>query len=234
MIAIIGRGNVATHLYAALQTKKKVCIVNPHTLKELPEEAELYLICTVDSAIGEIASKLPQTDAIIAHTSGSVPMKELEGINKNIGVFYPLQTFTKEIKLNYKEIPVLIEGSSPEVIEKLKNIALLFSEDVRTADSETRKKLHLASVFACNFTNAMAGISLDILQNSNLDFSILHPLIKQTVSKLSFLSPSEAQTGPARRRDNKVIETHISMLQERPDLQELYKLMTNIIQHDKI
>ena len=229
MIAIIGRGNVALHLYKALKGKTDVALVNPHTMEGFPENTDITLISVSDNAIEEVSKKIPPSDAVIAHTAGSVPMEILSGQNKDYGVFYPLQTFTKDVDLNYKEIPVFIEGSSTEVTEKLKKTASLFSEDVREADSETRKKLHLASVFANNFTNALAGVSQDILKDTDITFSALIPLMKQTVNKLGFLSPREAQTGPAARGDSKVINSHLEMLRDKPELQEIYSKMSNLI-----
>ena len=226
MVAIIGRGNVASHLYTALKEKTKVVLVNPRTLENLPDNSELILISVRDNAIHEVVNKLMPTNTIIAHTSGSIPMSVLEGKTKHFGVFYPLQTFTKDVEMPYDDIPVFIEGSNPYTVEMLKQFASLFSTNIREADSEGRKQLHLASVFACNFTNALAAIAEDLLKDSGIDFSALLPLMKQTVKKLGKLTPKEAQTGPARRRDTKVMETHLKMLESKPDLQKIYSLLS--------
>ena len=233
MIAIIGNGNVATHLLEALKKHTEVCMVNPRTLEGMPQNPEMILISVSDDAIGEVTSKIEDTRAIIAHTSGSVPMsvlgksgdKEPSEMDR-IGVLYPLQTFTKEVVLDYSEIPVFIEGSAPEVADALKKVATMFSNDVREANSEDRKKLHLASVFVCNFTNALAGIGEEILKESGMDFSVLQPLLKQTVNKLQNLSPVEAQTGPAVRNDERVIDAHLKMLQGNPLMHQIYSLLT--------
>ena len=230
-IAIVGNGNVACHLYKALKNKSEVKMVNSRTLKELPEDSDVILISVTDNSIEEVSKKILPTDAIVAHTAGSVPMTILQG--KKIGVFYPLQTFTKGVELNYKEIPVFIEGSDPEVVQKLKEVAALFSQYVKEADSEVRKTLHLASVFACNFTNALAGVSEDILKDSGIDFSAILPLMRQTINKLEKISPGEAQTGPAARGDSKVIETHLKMLESKPEYQEIYNQISNIIKNRK-
>ena len=229
MIAIIGRGNVASHLYEALKRHTEVCLVNPRTLEGLPADADVVLVSVSDDAIKEVAEKLPRGNAIIAHTSGSVPMSALEGAGEKIGVFYPLQTFTKGVDMDYSEIPVFIEGSSPQVSETLKNLAAKFSENVREADSATRKQLHLASVFSCNFTNALADIADGLLSETGLDISVLVPLMKRTVDKLRFLSPKESQTGPAVRGDKKVIEEHLRMLEAKPELRELYARLSDMI-----
>lgn len=229
MIAIIGRGNVASHLYKALEDKTEVCLVNPRTLENLPKDPEIILISVSDNAIEEVLAKLPDVKSIIAHTAGSIPLNILHSKSENIGVIYPLQTFTKDVALNYSEIPVLIEGSTPEVTETLKNLAFLFSKNVKEIDSEIRKRLHLASVFICNFTNCLAGISKEILMDANMEFSVLMPLLKQTVNKLENLTPEEAQTGPAVRGDDKVIQSHLKLLKEKPKIKELYSLMSDII-----
>ena len=234
MISIIGNGNVATHLYNALKDKTEISIINSRSLETLPQNTDVILICVSDNAISEIVSKLPSSDAIIVHTSGSIPMDILKKYGLEYGVFYPLQTFTKGIDLEYSEIPVFIEGSSERVVEKLKEIASLFSNDIHNADSEMRRKLHLASVFACNFTNALARISQSLIEKSGIDFSVLRPLMKQTIKKLDVISPEEAQTGPAVRGDSIVIDKHLEMLSDHPDLKMLYQQMTKIIQNGKI
>lgn len=229
MIAIIGRGNVASHLYEAFRKHTDVSLVNPHTLEGLPTEASLILIAVSDKAIGEVIAKLPPFDGVVAHTAGSIPIDVFEDKFKNYGVFYPLQTFTKGVSLRYEEIPVFLEGNSKETLGKLKDFAVMFTEDVREADSDSRKRLHLASVFACNFTNAMAGVAQDILKDTGIDFSALLPLLKQTVNKLDELSPKEAQTGPAVRNDRNVMESHLKMLESNPKEAEIYKLISEII-----
>lgn len=232
-VAIIGRGNVATHLYEALKNKAELTLVNPHTLENMPENPDIILISVSDRAISEVAAKINDQNAVIAHTAGSVPMSILNDISRNIGVFYPLQTFTKGVALDYSSIPVFIEGSNMETGNQLKSLAYLFSNEVVEADSEARKKLHLASVFACNFTNALAAIASDILKDSGIQFDTIIPLMEQTVNKLHYLSPKDAQTGPAVRGDKNVMDMHSSMLKTNPQYQKLYSLLSNIIYNKK-
>lgn len=229
-ISIVGSGNVATHLHRALESKAAVCLINPRTFEKFPSDADVVLIAVKDDAIADVASKLPETSAVIAHTSGSVPIEALASHASNYGVFYPLQTFSKKVNLKYSEIPVFLEASSPEAFAMLSKAAGLFTSDIREADSESRRKLHLASVFACNFTNAMIGIGADILADTGIDFSALLPLLRQTVSKLENLSPANAQTGPAIRRDQNVIERHLQMLEGSPAIAGIYSLITHYIQ----
>ena len=229
MLAIIGRGNVASHLFTAFKDKMEIRLVNPHTLEDLPENPDVILLSVSDNAISEVIEKLPDKGCIVAHTSGSIPMDVFKDKYKKYGVFYPLQTFTKETELNYREIPVFIEGNEDEARADLKKLASLFSDNVKEADSEIRKKLHLASVFVCNFTNALMGIGEELIDNTPVDKSDLLPLVNQTIKKLNMMSPKEAQTGPAVRGDSKVIESHLSMLEDKPDYQKLYSIFTDII-----
>lgn len=232
MIAIIGSGNVASHMYNAFRKKASVCMVNPHTLEGMPENPELILICVKDDVIEEVVDKLPYSSSIIAHTAGSVPMDILSKKTDRFGVFYPLQTFNKDIPLDYSIIPVFIEGNSAETVEKLKSYASIFTENVREADSNARKQLHLASVFACNFNNALAGVADYLLKNTDIPFSVLLPLMQQTLNKLENHTPQEAQTGPAIRGDMGVINQHLSMLESDTSLKDIYKLISKLINPD--
>lgn len=225
-ISIVGSGNVATHLAKAFSGKASVSLVNPHTLEGLPEKSELVIISVKDDAIKEVAAKLKGRAEIVAHTSGSVAMSALEGCAQHIGVFYPLQTFSKNVSLNYKEIPFFIEGSDDTSIRVLTSAARLISEHVMPADSAIRKKLHIAAVFACNFTNSLAGIADELLQEDGLDYKVMLPLLRQTVDKLSSLSPAEAQTGPAVRGDKTVMDAHLKMLEGNDTLSEIYRTLS--------
>ncbi len=224
IVAIIGTGNVATHLCKALGDNVTLHHVNPHTLEGMPEYADFVIISVKDSVIGEVAQRLPGKHGIMAHTSGSIPMSELEGCGNAYGVFYPLQTFTKGVELDYSEIPFFIEGNTEETTASLSEVARLISENVREADSESRKMLHLASVFACNFSNCLVGIADKLLKDCGMDYKVLLPLLKQTVTKLDLLTPAEAQTGPAARLDTPVMNRHMEMLNDmgKQNLAEIY------------
>ena len=228
-IAIIGRGNVALHLSKALEEKTSVSLINPHTLEGISPETDLILIAVKDDCIGDVAEKLPETRAVVAHTAGSVPLSALGSHGSAQGVFYPLQTFTKGVDLIYSDIPVFIEASSSSAFDLLKRVAGYFSTNVIAADSEEREKLHLASVFACNFTNAMAMISNDILANTNIPLSVMQPLMRQTIHKLRNMTPKEAQTGPAARNDKKTMNRHLKLLENSSSLQQIYSLLSNYI-----
>lgn len=224
---------MASHLYKALSPQVNVTMVNPRSLYGLNTSSDLIILAVADNAITEIAEKIKGTDTLVAHTAGSIPMSTLEKYFQNYGVFYPFQTFTKDVALDYSEIPVFIEASSIENAEKLKKVANLFTQHVHQADSEKRKQLHLASVFACNFTNAMARAAEIILKDGEMDFQVVVPLMKQTLGKLSLLSPVKAQTGPAQRGDSIVIENHLKMLADKPDLKKIYEDVSAFIINSK-
>lgn len=228
-IAIVGQGNVGSHLANAFEGNAVVSLINSRTLENFPENADIILLCVKDDAIVELAQKIPETCVIIAHTSGSVPLSALDTVKSKTGVFYPLQTFTKNIPIHYSEIPFFIEGSDKETEEKLAGLAKLISNNVTIADSEQRKQLHLASVFACNFTNALMGISEELLEEKGIDKSTLLPLLKQTLAKLESIPAKKAQTGPAVRRDMKIIESHLELLKDKPIFREVYEVMTKVI-----
>lgn len=233
MVAIVGTGNVASHLYKAFKGQIEVVMINPHTLKDLPKNAEIIIISVKDDTIKEVSSKIPKNNGIVVHTAGSVSLSEIHPKHSKRGVFYPLQTFSKETELNYEEIPVFIEGEVPDTIDNLKQLASLFSKNVREIDSDKRALLHLASVFACNFTNALAGVADNLLKIEGMDLSVLMPLMKQTIKKLETMSPEEAQTGPAVRKDVRVLTKQMNMLQQMPLYQKIYSDITDLIWNTK-
>ena len=235
-IAIIGRGNVAGHLAKAFGDKMEAVMVNPRTLEELPADADIILISVSDDAIREVALNCRarlDNDArpLIAHTSGSVGIEVLEDIARETGVFYPLQTFSRNVPLKYKEIPFFIEGSTPEAVRRLSHLARTISEHVYDADSEKRRRLHIAAVFACNFSNHLVSIADSLLHKQNMDYRVLLPLLKETVRKLERVAPADAQTGPAARKDHNVLGKHLEALAVVPEWQQIYKLLSDSIIH---
>ena len=248
-VVFLGAGNLATNLAKALYRKGfRIMQVYSRTeesartlaneveaeyitdLKDVSNEARLYIISLKDAAFVEL---LPQiTDgkqhALLVHTAGSIPMNIWEGHAERYGVFYPMQTFSKQREVCFREIPFFIEAQRPEDAEFLKAIAATLSENVYEATSEQRKSLHLAAVFSCNFTNHMYALTADLLKKYNLPFDIMLPLIDETARKVHELAPRDAQTGPAVRYDENVISSHLAMLADSPALQEIYKLMSTI------
>ncbi|MDE6578545.1 MAG: DUF2520 domain-containing protein, partial [Muribaculaceae bacterium] len=166
--------------------------------------------------------------------SGSIPATVLQNKADRYGVCYPMQTFTKGVDMDYSSIPFFVEGDTDQTLSALKSLAALISESVMEADSEKRRLLHLASVFACNFTNHLIHIADTLLQEKGMDYKVLLPLIRQTVNKLSSASPAESQTGPAARNDLTVVNRHLEMLEDKPQLRNIYKEITDsiITQHE--
>lgn len=247
-IVLIGAGNVATHLGMALKNAgKKIVQVYSRTDKsasllakkldtdftinfsEINPNADLYVVAVSDDVVPQILDHLSLKDKLIVHTSGFLSMDILKQSSDNYGVFYLLQTFSKTRNVDMKTVPVCIETNTFENLEKLKSLAQLISTDIREITSEQRKRIHLAAVFACNFPNLMYTIAEKLLEDSNLDFDILKPLILETAAKVQVIKPKEAQTGPATRGDEKVIEAHLELLKNYPTYKNLYQILSNEI-----
>ena len=243
-IILVGSGNVATHLGIALQkgnypivqvysrsienAKKLAEKLNTNYTNDLTQlkTADLIIVSVNDDAISKVLSQLKNT--AIVHTSGSIGMNVFNDSFSDFGVFYPLQTFNKEVEINISEIPFCIEGNSLKFENQLIEIAKKLSNNVVAMDSVQRKKLHIAAIFACNFSNQMFNIADDLLAENNLDFNILLPLIKQTIAKLNDNKPKSVQTGPAKRNDNNIIKEHINLI-KKEDIKELYQKISTLI-----
>ena len=243
-IILVGSGNVATHLGIALQNcnykivqvysksienaKKLAQQLNTNFTNDLTQlkRADLIIVSVNDDVISTILSKLKNT--AIVHTSGSIGMDIFKPNFSNFGVFYPLQTFNKDIGLTISEIPFCIEGNSKALEKQLVEIAKNLSSNVITMNSEQRKQLHIAAVFACNFSNHMYSIADDLLTEKDIDFKILLPLIKQTIANLNTNRSKAVQTGPAKRKDIKTIQEHINLIQQE-NIKELYQKISNSI-----
>ncbi|MDE7381787.1 MAG: DUF2520 domain-containing protein [Muribaculaceae bacterium] len=233
-IAIIGRGNVAFHLEKAISmadSNHEIVLVNPHSPENSPNDCDVYILAVSDGAIKEVADSLPESSGILVHTSGSQPIEILKSSAfKNYGVFYPLQTFSKDVALDYSKIVFFIEGKNEQTIKILYKLAQSISNNVNVADSDLRKRLHIASVISCNFVNHMWAISDILLKENSLSIDVLTPLIEETLRKIKSVSPKDAQTGPAKRGDTEIIETHVNTLQvSHPDISNLYRIISNSI-----
>ncbi|MCF6360719.1 MAG: F420-dependent NADP oxidoreductase [Cyclobacteriaceae bacterium] len=250
-IDFIGAGNLAWNLAPALENAGSSVInvysKNPDNAKKLAgklyegqvktdlnfseTEADIILIAITDDEIEEVAKEvvLPE-DILIAHTSGSIPLAKLGySATPNIGVFYPLQTFTKNQQANFKEIPILIEGENKKTTDRLAQLAKTLSGNVSVITSTQRQQLHLAAVFANNFTNWMLTQSEEIIQNAKLDLSMLKPLLEQSISNAIRFGPKNVQTGPAKRGDYEVLDKQMELLTNQPKKEELYKLVSQQI-----
>lgn len=244
----LGAGNLATNLAKELHEKAgKVVQVYSRSedsasllanhlncsftskTEEIVPEADIYFVALKDSAVPEVLSKIQLNNQLLVHCSGSLPLSVLSPYSENTGVFYPLQTFSKNRKVNFSEIPVFIESDSTEIMQLLNEIALKISDKVSILDSVSRKSLHVAAVFACNFVNHMYTLAADYLQANSISFDVLHPLIKETARKVQEMQPLLAQTGPAVRFDKSVINSHLEMLSEFPEMKELYNSISKSI-----
>lgn len=201
-----------------------------------PEDIEnqLVILCVTDAAIPELVSRLSSTNRI-AYTSGNMELKSLPGYPE-LGVFYPLQTFSKDRQVNFFEIPFFIEANNSHFAQELFDLAWKLSRKVQFADSSTRKQLHLAAVICNNFSNYLLTLSKEQLENKGIDWKLLHPLIAETVSKATDMGPENAQTGPARRGDRNTIREQLEMLGS--PLKEVYLTMSKAIleryHHEKL
>ena len=229
-IEIIGTGNVGSHLARAFgECGVETTAVSSRTFAGHTEDADIYLIAVKDDLISETAKRLGIPSGIVAHTSGSVPINALEGCSDRTGVFYPAQTFSKEVAMNYSSIPFFIEGSDLNTENILMKAAGMISRRVEKADSDRRRILHIAAVFACNFTNHLWHLAGKIAASENIPFDCLRPLIRQSCDKIMTVSPQEAQTGPARRGDKKVTDSHLKALEDYPELRDIYSLLNDSI-----
>ncbi len=241
-IVFIGAGNVATHLANELSkhlsikgilskndVSAKLLAEKLHTnfisnINEIPS-CDLVLICTNDGSIAFIEDELPP-HLNVAYTSGSIELN-FNTKRKNYGVFYPLQTFSKDRKIDLSIVPFLIEATNVSFQESLFDLAQLISNSVSFVSSSERKHFHISAVFINNFTNHLAEIAQDYTLQNNLKWEFLLPLIKETSSKIIEIGPENAQTGPAKRNDQLIINEHLSMLEGFP--KDIYKLLSESI-----
>jgi predicted short-subunit dehydrogenase-like oxidoreductase (DUF2520 family) len=244
-VSIIGSGNVAFHLISALQKADtielvQICARNKNNLESIVDSEKIVsnvddlqpvdvcIIAVSDDAISKISDSLPFDNRIVAHTSGSIAMNELSSKNRR-AVFYPLQTFSVQKAVDFSSIPICLETETKEDYVILEKVALAISKMTYTIDSQQRKALHVAAVFVNNFVNQLYQVGYEICSENNIPFDILKPLILETAAKLETLTPLQAQTGPAKRKDNNTITSHLEFLKDE-NKQAIYQLMTQTIQ----
>ncbi len=252
-IGFVGAGNVAWHLaqdlekaghfvpvmYSQNQENARILASQLYDTQVLENldfsewELDLLILAVSDDALKLVAQMLVvQENTIVVHTSGSQPMDVLDILGDDFGVIYPLQTFTKEKGIDLSDTPFCIEAINTKVHEVLFSVAKSLSNKVLVLPSEQRKSLHLAAVFANNFTNHMLFWAKTISDAEGLDFQLFKPLVKETVEKAFLMMPELAQTGPARRGDQKTIASHLALLENNPELTALYKSLSISIQHN--
>lgn len=250
-IAIIGTGNVAWHLAPALEeaghtitevygrSTKKISDITQklYTAEEKfdldfsDSDAEIFILAVNDDAIFEVSDQiiLPE-NSILVHTSGSVSVEALGYSSASYtGIFYPLQSFSKDRNLTFEEVPFLLESEDEETLQKLKKLAKSLSQLQFVVKSKDRKALHVAAVFASNFSNHMIRLAEEIMRRQGLDFEMLKPLIIETISKSLELGAKRAQTGPAIREDLNTLEAHHQFLNYNEQIAEIYRLISQDI-----
>ena len=242
-IVLLGGGNVAYHLTNVLLQNNVVQVIQLYNrslekincfknstlitddLSKL-KEADIYILAVSDNAISQLSSTLNLKNKLVVHTSGSMAMNELKSIS-NKGVFYMLQTFSKEQKIDFSSVPICIEAETEKDLMLLETLVESISKNCYRINSNQRKSLHVAAVFVNNFVNHLYHIGNEICEENNIPFEILLPLILETANKITTLSPFKAQTGPAIRNDTKTIEKHKEMLTK--NQQDIYTLLTKSI-----
>lgn len=248
-VVFIGFGNVNFHLCKALLgsdfvTVKQIFNRNvldlnsefqkipfTDTISEI-KDADIYIMAIPDDAIAAFSESLSFKNKLVVHTSGAVGMNSLSNNNRK-GIFYPLQSFSKQREADYSNIPICIEAEKNQDLELLRTLGKIISKNVVEISSDERAKLHLAAVFVNNFVNYLYHIGNDILDKDSISFDLLKPLIMETAGKISSLTPLEAQTGPAKRNDIKTIEKHLHLLGDSP-YAEFYELFTNALKKTNV
>lgn len=249
-IVLIGAGNLATNLGKALKQKEyPIAQVYSRTeasakqlatllgtswttsLDTIRRDASLYIVALKDKVLIEWASRLAVIcpDAIFVHTAGSISIDIWKGHLSKYGVFYPMQTFSKERESDFNHLPIFLEASDSDTLSFLRKIAQSLSTAVYELNSEQRRYLHLGAVFACNFTNHLYTLTAQLLQAHHIPFEVMLPLIDETAAKVHHLSPEKAQTGPAVRYDTNVIDQQIALLADYPELQHIYRELSESI-----
>ncbi len=243
-IVIVGTGNVAKQLHDHLLEcpiirKLQVLARNEEGRDHFDEgvlvfgtesvmpDVDIFLIAVSDGQISAVSDRLKGKKGLIAHTAGSVPMEVLKA-HPNHGVFYPLQTFSKARKVAFDNIPICIEANTPENQRLLGNLASGLTKEIHSIDTQQRKGLHLAAVFANNFTNHMYHLANEICKERGVSFDLLKPLILETAQKIEDGLPLDMQTGPARRNDTAILNGHLGALQNL-ELKETYRIISKSI-----
>ncbi len=244
-IVLLGTGNLATRLGISLRSKQ-VEIIQVFgrsetsgsqlsgllgcsfttSREEIRLDADLYILAVSEDAIPEVLSGSGIRKQLVVHTSGSVSIDILSNVSENFGVFYPLQTLSKQKEVDFSTVPFCIEANNAENLKTLSILANILSDKVYQIDSAKRRQLHLAAVFVCNFVNHFYSIGEKLLLEYQLDFEMLQPLILETANKAILLSPPEAQTGPAVRDSQQILEQHLILLKQHPAWQQLYNLIS--------
>jgi len=253
-IVLIGAGNVGWHLGQALhgagsailsiysrrlsRASELAILVDGEAtadLQALPTEADLYLLAVPDDVVSLVSGQLRKVlreDRLLAHCSGANSLQAIDSYFQRRAVFYPLQSFSRGKALDFTGVPIFLSAAEQSDLQFLQQLGSSISTRVRSIDDDQRARLHIAAVFANNFTNQLLAIADDLLTEKDLSLRDLLPLLRETVQKVEHLAPREGQTGPARRGDTATLERHLQHLHDKPDYQELYRTLSQLINPD--
>jgi predicted short-subunit dehydrogenase-like oxidoreductase (DUF2520 family) len=251
-IVMIGAGNVSTHISrhflsaghqisciysrseeSAQRLSGELGVPGTSNMEEVPLEADFFILCVPDHTVAEVAEQLRGRKGIWLHTAGALSIDVFQVIAKEFGVLYPLQSLSKDRNIQKGHIPFLVEASSPQVLERISALGHSISERVEEVDSYTRLKVHLAAVFANNFSNHMVHVAEQILKEANMDAGLLDLLLEETFHKLREMEPGSAQTGPAVRGDHETMNKHIELLKDHPEWEKLYTFISRDIERSR-
>lgn len=247
-VVLVGAGNVATQLGRSLKksgvqikqvyslhVKKAQTLARqlnaPATnkLANIVSDADFFLLCVKDDALEATASQLQIKSGIVLHCSGSIAMNKLDNTGKQYGVLYPIQTISADRPVDFSAVPFCIEGNNTSTEKAIFQLAKKLSKKVVVLNSEQRSRVHLAAVFANNFSNHLFSIASDLLRQQKIPQELLFPLMEETVKKAIEIGPGKAQTGPAKRNDKKTQERQIQALSFDAELQKIYRLISKHI-----
>lgn len=248
-LILLGSGNVATHLGPSLfragftirqvyspdltharLLAARVGAAAVNRAVDIDLTADVYIFMLKDDGVLPVATQLQLAGKLLINTSGNSSVDMLSQVSARRAIIYPLQTFSKAVEMNLQKVSFFIESSVPEDLTILRMLAAAFSEKVYLADSALRQQIHLAGVFAANFSNHMYAIASRLLVENGMPFSVLAELMKQTTAKALSMNPEEAQTGPAIRYDQQVLDSQLVLLGAYPEWQHLYHLISQDIQ----
>ena len=251
-IVMLGAGNVATHISRHLHSighsisciyskTKESAAKLAHGLatkgtndpQEVPTSADFYIICVPDQAIEEVVHQFQDRNGIWLHTAGAVSIEVFKSVQSHYGVLYPLQTFSKTHTVSLLDTPLLIEGSDPETTREIGDLAHSISSNVHEMDSFSRMVTHLAAVFANNFTNHMVRLSQQILEEHNIDRTLMDVILKETYRRAAELGAHNTQTGPAMRGDEVTMQKHRALLKQHPEWEKWYTFISRDIDRSR-
>jgi predicted short-subunit dehydrogenase-like oxidoreductase (DUF2520 family) len=251
-IVLIGSGNVATvfgrkslaagHRIIQVYNRNadhanmlatKLGTTSTSYISSIERKADLMIIALRDEAVSNFVQEIGEIKSIAVHTAGALSINEVRGLNKSFGVLYPLQSLRKEIEI-LPPLPILVDGNNAVTRKQLNDFASTFAENITEADDETRLKYHLAATIVNNFTNHLFSMAASFCKKENIQFSVLQPLMEETVMRLRNTTPQNAQTGAAIRNDRNTIEKHQQLLENYPDILKYYNLFTEEIQQSAL